>query len=334
MRRMTALLAAVVLIITMLTGCSKPLAELSAAELLDLGEKYLIEMNYEQALVQFLKVIEIEPMNPRGYTGAAEAYTALGETDKAIVVLKNGLEKIPDDTEIQMLLDELQLSDDEKQFLDSLTLSQKDMLTALEKALYARDHESAWKIIESESFFGLRDSINSYPKLKQRFKSESGLRVLLNVTSAITAYIKPDKTGDGEYIRAFYDSCTSGQYSDDFYYSFRTVQYQDGIANGMYNQIIRSGNYGEPIEEQFNTGQVVNGYMHGEEITSKTVGGKRLWTKLTIYESGKIVPFETEIRNGETVYYYAKDIDTGSYHVGDSEYIHTARQFGNLNSMY
>lgn len=51
---------------------------LNIAELLNLGEKHLTELNYEQALVQFLKVIEIEPMNERAYIGAADAYIGLG----------------------------------------------------------------------------------------------------------------------------------------------------------------------------------------------------------------------------------------------------------------
>ena len=65
---------------------------MTAAELLDLGEKYLLDMNYEQALVQFLVVIEIEPMNPRGYTGAAEAYVGLDKKNEAIAVLQKGVQ--------------------------------------------------------------------------------------------------------------------------------------------------------------------------------------------------------------------------------------------------
>ena len=37
--------------------------------LISLGDRFLLEQSYEQALVQFMRVIEIEPMNPRGYTG-------------------------------------------------------------------------------------------------------------------------------------------------------------------------------------------------------------------------------------------------------------------------
>lgn len=81
---------------------------LSAAELLSLGEKYLLELNYEQALVQFLKVIEVEPRIPRGYTGAAEAYVGLGDMDSAIAVLRDGLRELPGNEEIQAALDKLE----------------------------------------------------------------------------------------------------------------------------------------------------------------------------------------------------------------------------------
>jgi hypothetical protein len=46
-----------VLLIALFTACKTADKPLSAAELLDLGEKYLLEMNYEQAIVQFTKLI-------------------------------------------------------------------------------------------------------------------------------------------------------------------------------------------------------------------------------------------------------------------------------------
>jgi tetratricopeptide (TPR) repeat protein len=71
--------------------------------LIDLGEKYLLELDYEKALVQFLRVIEIEPMNPRGYTGAAEAYVGLERFDEAIAILQQGIEYTGSDDIIEML---------------------------------------------------------------------------------------------------------------------------------------------------------------------------------------------------------------------------------------
>jgi len=61
--------------------------------LISLGERFLLEQNYEQALVQFHRVIEIEPMEPRGYTGAAEAYIGLEQPDYAVAILQLGYER-------------------------------------------------------------------------------------------------------------------------------------------------------------------------------------------------------------------------------------------------
>jgi len=80
---------------------------LSAAEMLSLGEKYLLEMEYEQAIVHFTSLIEIEPKNARAYTGLAEAYLGAGDTDKAADALRKGLEQLPDNHEITDMLDAL-----------------------------------------------------------------------------------------------------------------------------------------------------------------------------------------------------------------------------------
>lgn len=104
MKRVVSLILATIFVILLATGCAKSEKTLTAVELLDLGEKYLLELNYEQAVVQFLKVIEVEPMNPRSYTGAAEAYVGLGDTANAEAVLHQGLEVLPGNKEIEEML--------------------------------------------------------------------------------------------------------------------------------------------------------------------------------------------------------------------------------------
>ena len=64
---------------------------------LQLADRYLSEQNYEQAIIEFEKVLEIEPMNVDAYLGLAEAYMALGETDRAIKILEEGIEKTGSD---------------------------------------------------------------------------------------------------------------------------------------------------------------------------------------------------------------------------------------------
>jgi len=84
---------------------------LTAQELLDLGEKYLLDMNYEQSIVYFEKLIEIEPKNPRGYTGAAEAYIALDKVDEAVKILEKGLKVLPGNPELTAMLNKLSKSE-------------------------------------------------------------------------------------------------------------------------------------------------------------------------------------------------------------------------------
>jgi tetratricopeptide (TPR) repeat protein len=99
------LVGSIIGIIIASSSSDKPL---TAAELLDLGEKYLLELNYEQAKVYFTRLIEVEPMNARGYTGAAEAYVGLGEPEKAVAVLKQGLVVLPANVEIAEKLAEVE----------------------------------------------------------------------------------------------------------------------------------------------------------------------------------------------------------------------------------
>ncbi len=73
------------------------------AEQLDLGNRYLDEMDYEQAVVAFTKAIEIDPMSVDAYMGAAEAYVGLGNEDEAILILEKGYELTSDEKILEML---------------------------------------------------------------------------------------------------------------------------------------------------------------------------------------------------------------------------------------
>lgn len=75
---------------------------------LDLGNRYLEEQNYEQAVVEFNKAIEIDPMNVDAYLGKALAYESMGDLDKAIGTLQTGYEK-SDDERIKAKLVEVYL---------------------------------------------------------------------------------------------------------------------------------------------------------------------------------------------------------------------------------
>lgn len=57
---------------------------------LELANKYLLEMKYDQAIVEFDKVIAIDPMSVEAYLGKAEAYVGLDDYDQAAEILEAG----------------------------------------------------------------------------------------------------------------------------------------------------------------------------------------------------------------------------------------------------
>ena len=106
MKRLVPLSLCIVILLSLFSACNKaeePLQPLSAAELLELGEKYLHELNYEQALVQFLIVIEVEPMNIRAYLGGTDAYLHLDRTQDAINWLNEGID-ITDNKNLPLII--------------------------------------------------------------------------------------------------------------------------------------------------------------------------------------------------------------------------------------
>ena len=76
------LIAVIVLVAVLLTSCGSKAA--TATDKIELGQKYLTELNYTEAVASFTEAIKLDPDNIQAYMGRAEAYVALGEYDKAL----------------------------------------------------------------------------------------------------------------------------------------------------------------------------------------------------------------------------------------------------------
>ena len=76
-------------------------------EQLELGQRYLEEMDYEQAVVAFTAAIEIDPRNADAYLGLADAYAGMGDLDAAIAALEEGYE-LTGDERLRDYIDALQ----------------------------------------------------------------------------------------------------------------------------------------------------------------------------------------------------------------------------------
>ena len=62
-------------------------------ELLDLGNKHLTEQDYEQAVVTYREVIEIDPKCEEAYHGLADAYVEMNDYESAIDILQQGTDQ-------------------------------------------------------------------------------------------------------------------------------------------------------------------------------------------------------------------------------------------------
>lgn len=64
----------------------------------DLGVRYFLEGNYEAAVLAFQAAMQIDPYRAEAYTGAAQAYIALGDEESAVQVLGEGYANTGDGT--------------------------------------------------------------------------------------------------------------------------------------------------------------------------------------------------------------------------------------------
>ena len=63
----------------------------------DLGVRYLSEGNYEEAVIAFMAAIEIDPKRVETYVALADLYEAMGDADKLLEILENGVEATGDE---------------------------------------------------------------------------------------------------------------------------------------------------------------------------------------------------------------------------------------------
>lgn len=69
------------------------------------AERYSTEQNFEQAINEFQRLIEIKPNNAAAYIGLADTYIGLEQPDKAVETLKTGLNETNDEGISTKLID-------------------------------------------------------------------------------------------------------------------------------------------------------------------------------------------------------------------------------------
>ena len=132
---------------------------------LALGERYLSEMDYDQAIAAYLAVIEIDPNNKEAYEGLANTYMAQadaladsGDKENAIVILENAfaqmssMQNTDNAADLESLTEKINEKTEELQ--NELNAEQEELLRAEEEAEQAEkghdDSEATAEENESE----------------------------------------------------------------------------------------------------------------------------------------------------------------------------------------
>ena len=148
---------AMLLVGLFLVACTSKAAK--AVEKVELGQKYLTELNYTEAVASFTEAIGLDPENIPAYMGRAEAYVALKQYDDAKADYTTAIEKTAEQpytqaqayagrAEVNELTEELQDAESDyeaaQKLLEAEDIGEKaqvedDVLTAFrKKVLYAR----------------------------------------------------------------------------------------------------------------------------------------------------------------------------------------------------
>ena len=134
------LLAAVLLVVALLTACTSKAQK--AMEKVELGQKYLTEQNYTEAVASFTEAIGLDPENISAYMGRAQAYTGLKQYDDAKADYTTAIEKTEDQpyTQAEAYIGRAEVNE--------LTTDNEDALSDYESASTALDKVDVEKITD------------------------------------------------------------------------------------------------------------------------------------------------------------------------------------------
>ena len=241
---------------------------------LDLGNRYLEEQNYEQAIVEFDKAIAIDPMSVDAYLGKVQAYESMGDEEKAIEVLQTGYE-ITGDLRLKDYIDKLSIgSKEETQVREEIGNYNDERVEELQQFL---DEELDYK--RGDILWMCRGYVNPYfwGYYGEVLSDEQIEEICNPLVSAIEEYI--ELTSDegveryGGYLSWFYyvlreyDKCLEirkqvYELTGDANYTPMeyTEEYDDSGVTFTYNQ------YGNIIDwtSKFDNGMTKDVYIFGD----------------------------------------------------------------------
>lgn len=308
---------------------------------LDSGDKFLEELDFEQALVAYQAAISIDPKNMDAYLGALQASTELGDTQLAQSLMADALQAIgslsseeldasmdqitdiytqadkvyPSDTEeaVDILEDGYEITGGADPIRDALI---DDYLKLAEEAKNVGDYDKAIeyyeKVLEldpenADALAGLDECYAALEEAQQAAEQEASREALLSLvydTMAAGNYDAMTSIDGSDEADAIADSMTEPYL---IYAPNGFTENYTGVAAGIYRpydnqtQSYRDGGY------YFYYGEYINGVRSGHGVSIwNTNGGQQ------IYDG----PWDGDMPNGNgTTTYYGYSDTTGESYV-------------------
>ena len=277
------LAAAVLLLLALLTACVSKSAQ--AQEKIELGRKYLTELNYTEAVASFTEAIQLDPDSIPAYMGRAEAYVGLEQYPEAKADYTTAIEKAADQpyTQAQAYVGRAEVNE--------LTAASEDALSdyeaasnVLDKVDPEKDSSIAANLLEAlrekiraaiarlKALFGTAENANEKETAAELLTRQSVLE-WINRERAEKKYAPVQLSTEGQEIadeiaNAYHLYCTGKISEDEF---------------GTQERNLMEEWLGETDEVWTIT---FGEYMSGASITEKAVIGIYENTYVVMYFSG------------------------------------------------
>lgn len=122
---------------------------------LDMGNRYLAELDFEEAVVAYEAAIAIEPMSVEAYLGLADAYLGLGDAGQALAALERGYGATGDER-LKERLDEMRAA------IERERKETEEAEAAKENARIAERVEEIDSFIYQQTTIGGQDGLGEY----------------------------------------------------------------------------------------------------------------------------------------------------------------------------
>lgn len=226
------------------------------AEQMSLGERYLLEQNYEEAVIAFQMAIEIDPKNADSYLKLSEAYAGVGDYENAVSALEKGY--------VQTQNEHLTEAREKYQLL----LEQIPVLQRLAEVMSQVDRDAVWEFQKGDEYqdmVDLADEVITYPvddkkylliypcghcyygTMKDGKRWGHGIWAAYDYSSELSSYYDGEWTedypgGEGRY----WTMCLP--VPEDLFYDEGT--WADGLENGRISSTYISTYGGETYTDQ------------------------------------------------------------------------------------